>query len=566
MTIKRFAGDKFTGLAADIKPTNVLSGATFHEIDTGKNFVFSDLGAWISPPDSPTTLASQDDVSFGTLVDGNLLRYNLAAGEWQNTLPTGADANVVTGTKGLTNRLVMWNADGDAVDSGKSASDFLESVSFTDINGAAVLLDTETFVASDTTLMTSAAINTQITNKGYLTDPNNQNLSWDPLTGILSISDGANADLDGRYLLSDDFTVNLAVTTSATTATVTNTAGSNAIIPAATTTKAGVMSAADKVKLNGVATNANNYVHPSHAADTINVDTGLLTGATVISDLDFNVTVDSQGHVTDANGVFATRILTLADLGYTGASNAEVNQNAFSNVTAGGNTLAADSKTDTLNLVGANGVSLTSNVTTDTVTIDGSNFALLTDLNSYILTTQKGVANGVAPLDTNGLIPVGHMPALSLTDVNVVADNTARNALTVQEGDVAIVTDATTGANADPTVTSGGASYVYDGTAWQKFKTPDDSFLTVGGATGDIQFNSGSSTLSGNSSFHWDNTNSHLEVTGGVKVKEGGAVATPAQDEALSYIETEVIGTDTITRVMQRLGNGDDVIVASYVQ
>ena len=65
-----------------------------------------------------------------------------------------------------------------------------------------------------------------------------------------------------------------------------------------------------------------NYTHPTHPGDDINVDTGALTGATVISDLDFNVTTDTLGHVTDANATVATRDLTLADLNYTGDADA----------------------------------------------------------------------------------------------------------------------------------------------------------------------------------------------------------------------------------------------------
>jgi len=57
------------------------------------------------------------------------------------------------------------------------------------------------------------------------------------------------------------------------------------------------------------------YTHPTHAGDDINIDTGALTGATVISDLDFNVTTDGLGHVTDANGTVSTRTLTAANLG-----------------------------------------------------------------------------------------------------------------------------------------------------------------------------------------------------------------------------------------------------------
>lgn len=63
------------------------------------------------------------------------------------------------------------------------------------------------------------------------------------------------------------------------------------------------------------ATDANNYVHPTHPGDDISIDTGVLSGATVISDLDFNVTTDASGHVTDANATISTRDLTAADLG-----------------------------------------------------------------------------------------------------------------------------------------------------------------------------------------------------------------------------------------------------------
>ena len=50
------------------------------------------------------------------------------------------------------------------------------------------------------------------------------------------------------------------------------------------------------------------YDHPTHPGDDASVDTGALTGAVVISDLDFNVTTDTFGHVTDANATVATRI------------------------------------------------------------------------------------------------------------------------------------------------------------------------------------------------------------------------------------------------------------------
>lgn len=57
------------------------------------------------------------------------------------------------------------------------------------------------------------------------------------------------------------------------------------------------------------------YSHPTHAGDDINIDSGVLTGAHVISDLDFNITTNTLGHVTDANGTISTRQLTPSDIG-----------------------------------------------------------------------------------------------------------------------------------------------------------------------------------------------------------------------------------------------------------
>jgi len=57
------------------------------------------------------------------------------------------------------------------------------------------------------------------------------------------------------------------------------------------------------------------YTHPTYAGDDINLDTGAMSGAKVISDLDFNVTTDTKGHVTDANATYSIRNLTSSDIG-----------------------------------------------------------------------------------------------------------------------------------------------------------------------------------------------------------------------------------------------------------
>jgi len=105
---------------------------------------------------------------------------------------------------------------------------------------------------------------------------------------------------------------------------------------------------------NVITTTANNYTHPTHDGDDIDLDTTLLSGAVVVSDIDINVTTDTSGHVTDANGAIATRTLTLSDLGYTGSATANnyVHPNHSGEVTstADGATVIAGNVVDEANL------------------------------------------------------------------------------------------------------------------------------------------------------------------------------------------------------------------------
>lgn len=70
---------------------------------------------------------------------------------------------------------------------------------------------------------------------------------------------------------------NLTFSRDGTTVTVESSTGSDAILPAATTTLAGVMSATDKDKLDNIAANANNYVHPNHSGDVTSTGDGATT-------------------------------------------------------------------------------------------------------------------------------------------------------------------------------------------------------------------------------------------------------------------------------------------------
>jgi hypothetical protein len=134
-----------------------------------------------------------------------------------------------------------------------------------------------------------------------------------------------------------------------------------------------------KTKLDGIATSANNYSHPSHNGDDFSVDTGALSGATVVSDIDINVTTDGSGHVTDTNGTVSTRTLTLANLGYTGSATA----NNYSHPTHAGDDFSVDT--------GAlSGASIVSDIDIN-VTTDGSGH--VTDANGTVSTRTLTLAN-----------------------------------------------------------------------------------------------------------------------------------------------------------------------------
>ena len=98
--------------------------------------------------------------------------------------------------------------------------------------------------------------------------------------------------------------------------------------------------------------------------------------------------------------------------------------------------------------------------------IDITDFATAVDER---ITNQKAKANGLATLDSNGLIPTSQIPA-EYKEAQVVTNISARDALIPFAGLHALVLDAT----ADSTVAKGGAEYIYDGTKWVKVSELND--------------------------------------------------------------------------------------------
>ncbi len=160
--------------------------------------------------------------------------------------------------------------------------------------------------------------------------------------------------------------------------------------------------------LINVADGANAYTHPSKTW----IDKTTLVGAVVIS----NLTIDSLGHPTN----WTTRSLTLADLGYTGATNAD-NYSSWliaASGTAGTGTVASG---NTLTLTAGSNVTITrslNNVTinssfTNTTYSNGSGIDLVGTVFSHtdtsLLTGAQG-GSGIAGFTLDGF---GHVTAVT---------------------------------------------------------------------------------------------------------------------------------------------------------
>lgn len=169
---------------------------------------------------------------------------------------------------------------------------------------------------------------------------------------------------------------NLGYTTGEANGVVTSSTGSNATIPAATTSLAGLMTNLDKTKLDTVATNANNYVHPANHPPSI-----------ITQDANNRFVTDTEKSTWNAKQ---------NALGYT-AENA----------------------------------------------------------------ANKGVVNGYAGLDANAKVPLAQLPDTAKQFTYVVADSTARLALT----------NLISGDKAFETTTKD--TYIWDGTAWQVLSDAD---------------------------------------------------------------------------------------------
>ena len=234
---------------------------------------------------------------------------------------TEGDARYVLGSGGYNNTnwdtAYSWGNHATAGYLTSETNDYVDSVSFSTTNG--VLTLGRTGALADLTVDLDGRYSTSDTNT---TD-------WYVANSVggnqfkVDANENVRFEGSGATTVSFDPGTNKVIISSVDTNTNTWRPINDTPVDGATTTSISSNWAFDNVKTavpaNAVFTDTV-YSHPTYAGDDINLDTGALSGATVISDLDFNVTTDGLGHVTDANATYSTRNLTAANIGAAPAS------------------------------------------------------------------------------------------------------------------------------------------------------------------------------------------------------------------------------------------------------
>lgn len=173
------------------------------------------------------------------------------------------------------------------------------------------------------------------------------------------------------------------------------------------TTQDTVNNAFTKIKLGTVT------LEPDAVDDTLTlgVGAGIQLSANATND---SITVSGVTATQSVAGIMSTTDKTKLDGIATGA---EVNQNAFSNVKVGSTTVAADTKTDTLELVAGSNVTLTPDATNDKVTISATDVNVTatkvatfpsSTTNYYLLASSSDATatEGVSKFGTNARLQI----------------------------------------------------------------------------------------------------------------------------------------------------------------
>ena len=195
--------------------------------------------------------------------------------------------------------------------------------------------------------------------------------------------------------------------------------------------------------------------------------------------------------------------------------------------------------------------------------------ALSTRIDGKISSTEKGAPNGVAPLDANGKISAQYIPAIAISEVYVVQTIAERDALTVQTGDVAKVTQAMLASDG---ITFLNRTYIYNGTSWVDLSAESD-VDSVNGKVGNVVLNTSDITEFGDYRYYTSAREQAQKdyADAAVEVEKQRAMAAESlisdrvtsTESRLTFVEDRVTATEgRITSTENRLTAAEARIVS----
>lgn len=316
------------------------------------------------------TTADKTPISLDNLARNNERMKEYIQGEIDK-IPTGGsitidDALSDTSKNPVQNKVINTaltnKANSSHTHTKSEITDFPTSLPASDVKAWAKADTKPTYTASEVGADASGSANTALTNAKSYTDTKIADLINGAPTTLDTLGEIATAMEENQSVVE---ALNTAIGTKATASDLTAHIGNKSNPHGVTKSQVG---------LGNVPNVATNDQTPSYTEATsltklssgekLSVAFGKISKA--ITDLISHIG-DSVKHITSTERTNWNAAKTHADSAHA-PSNAQANQNAFSNIVVGSTTVAADTATDTLTLVGSN-VTLTPDATNDKVTI-----------------------------------------------------------------------------------------------------------------------------------------------------------------------------------------------------
>ena len=339
------------GSATVLQNARTIAGVSFNgsaNISLNNNAITNGAGYITSYIDTQLSTEQVQDIMGATWISGtnntfvyddtnNTLRINSTDTNTNTTYTAGAGLTLTGTVFSHTDTSSQASVNG----SGRTYIQDITLDTYGHITGIATA--TETVTNTDTNTTTTADVKTALNaslggaatfgnSLDTITFPGNITVTGTTTTNnVATVSTSNGVIFEGSTADANEVTLLAGTVTADRTITLPNATGTVALTSDIPTNNTQLTNGAGYIT-SYVDTNTV-YTHPSYNGDDFSIDSGVLSGAVVISDIDINVTTDSSGHVTDANGTIATRTLTLANLGYSGATNANyiTNNNQLTN-------------------------------------------------------------------------------------------------------------------------------------------------------------------------------------------------------------------------------------------